>query len=102
VEDDDSSGEGEVETFNNVLEEGDVSNIELEDKDLFKDNVEEDTLSSPNELPEQLGFVLLSRPSLALSKAIFQLSIIFWTYKDLGGDIASSALIYFTNVLGIH
>jgi hypothetical protein len=101
-EDDDLSGEGEAETFDDASEEEDVSDMESEDEDLFEDDVEEDALSSPDELPEQLGFVLPSGPCLALSEAIFQLSMMFWTYKDPGGDMASSALIHFTNVLGIR
>jgi hypothetical protein len=101
-EDGDLGSEGEAETLDDASEEEDASDIESEENDLFEDSVEEDTLSSPDELREQLGFVLPSGPSLALSEAIFQLSMMFWTYKDPAGDMASSALIHFTNVLGVH
>ncbi|EXM13432.1 hypothetical protein FOTG_18113 [Fusarium oxysporum f. sp. vasinfectum 25433] len=39
---------------------------------------------------------------LHLSEAIFQLSMIFWTYQEPTGDMSASAIIHFTAALGIH
>ena len=38
---------------------------------------------------EHPSFTLLSGPSLKLSEALFQLSMVFWTYQDPAGDITS-------------
>jgi len=48
------------------------------------------------------SFVLPSRGERRLSEALSQLSMMFWTYRDLTGDMTSSTLIHFVGVLGIH
>jgi hypothetical protein len=48
------------------------------------------------------SFILPSKPQLQLSEALFQLSIMFWAHRDLARDMASSTLIHFIGVLGIH
>jgi hypothetical protein len=51
---------------------------------------------------EQSGYTLPSGPMLKLSEALFQLSMMFWTYQDPAGEMATSILVHFTAVLGIH
>jgi hypothetical protein len=51
---------------------------------------------------EESSFTLPSGSRLELSETLFQLLMMFWTYQDPAGDMASSALIHFTAVLGVH
>jgi hypothetical protein len=39
---------------------------------------------------------------LRLSEALFQLSMMFWTYQDPAGNMSSSTIIHFTAVMGIR
>ncbi|RBA11840.1 hypothetical protein FPRO05_14192 [Fusarium proliferatum] len=39
---------------------------------------------------------------LRLSEALFQLSMMFWTHQDPSGNMSSSAIIYYTAVMGIQ
>jgi hypothetical protein len=39
---------------------------------------------------------------IRVSEAVFQLSMTFWTFRSITGDLASSVLVHFTSVLGIH
>ncbi|EXA31287.1 hypothetical protein FOVG_17411 [Fusarium oxysporum f. sp. pisi HDV247] len=55
-----------------------------------------------NSMRNESEFVLPSRPWLELSEALFQLSMMFWTYRDTAGDMSSSAIIYYTAVMGIQ
>ncbi|WJG35692.1 uncharacterized protein FOBCDRAFT_203991 [Fusarium oxysporum Fo47] len=55
-----------------------------------------------NSMRDESEFVLPSRPWLELSEALFQLSMMFWTYRDPAGDMSSSAIIYYTAVIGIQ
>ncbi|KAF4331935.1 hypothetical protein FBEOM_14282 [Fusarium beomiforme] len=48
------------------------------------------------------AFSLPSGLWLHLSEAIFQLSMMFWTYQEPTGDMSTSAIIHFTAALGIH
>ncbi|RKK66271.1 hypothetical protein BFJ69_g15551 [Fusarium oxysporum] len=48
------------------------------------------------------AFSLPSGLWLHLSEAIFQLSMMFWTYQEPTGDMSASAIIHFTAALGIH
>ncbi|SCO92404.1 uncharacterized protein FRV6_16532 [Fusarium oxysporum] len=48
------------------------------------------------------AFSLPSGLWLHLYEAIFQLSMMFWTYQELTGDMSASAIIHFTAALGIH
>ncbi|EGU73455.1 hypothetical protein FOXB_16035 [Fusarium oxysporum f. sp. conglutinans Fo5176] len=47
-------------------------------------------------------FSLPSGLWLHLSEAIFQLSMMFWTYQDPTGDMSASTIIHYTAVLGIQ
>jgi hypothetical protein len=47
-------------------------------------------------------FTLPAQSDLALSEALMQLSIIFWTHHDSAGMMNSSVLIHFVAVQGIH
>ncbi|KAF4332255.1 hypothetical protein FBEOM_13948 [Fusarium beomiforme] len=55
-----------------------------------------------NSIRDESEFVLPSKPWLELSEALFQLSMMFWTYRDPAGDMSSSAIIYYTAVMGKH
>lgn len=37
-----------------------------------------------------------------LTEAVFQLSMMFWTFRSTTGDLSTSVLIHFTGILGIH
>ncbi|SPJ88777.1 uncharacterized protein FTOL_12671 [Fusarium torulosum] len=47
-------------------------------------------------------FSLPSGLWLYLSEAIFQLSMMFWTYQEPTGDMSASTIIHYTAVLGIQ
>jgi hypothetical protein len=47
-------------------------------------------------------FSLQSGLWLHLSEAIFQLSMMFWTYQEPTGDMSASTIIHYTAVLGIQ
>ena len=51
---------------------------------------------------DESDFVPPSGSWLQLSEALFQLSMMFWTHRDPAGNMASSALIYYTAVMGIQ
>ncbi|EWZ29404.1 uncharacterized protein FOBCDRAFT_277007 [Fusarium oxysporum Fo47] len=55
-----------------------------------------------NPMQDESEFGLLSGPWLELSEALFQLSMMFWTYRDPAGDMSSSTIIYYTAVMGIQ
>lgn len=63
-----------------------------------------DTSSRSHRLSSRVSssYTLPSGLQLQLSEALFQLSMMFWTYRDTSGDMASSTLIHFAGVLGIH
>lgn len=71
-----------------------------EEKELEVDT--EDEQESAKEERKQPSFPLPSRPILTLSEALFQLSMMFWTYQDPARDMTSSVLVHFTAVLSIH
>ncbi|KAH8593097.1 hypothetical protein B0O99DRAFT_715429, partial [Bisporella sp. PMI_857] len=78
------------------LEDGDSKDQESKDKDSQdKDLQDQDSQELSN-------FILPTGLNLALSEALFQLSVMIWTYRDLAGDMISSVLIHFVAVLGIH
>ncbi|KAJ3455783.1 hypothetical protein MRS44_017265 [Fusarium solani] len=52
--------------------------------------------------PGQHTFRISRGTRLKLSEALFQLSMMFWTHQCQAGVMASSALIHFTAVMGIH
>ncbi|KAH7459229.1 hypothetical protein FOMA001_g20149 [Fusarium oxysporum f. sp. matthiolae] len=54
-----------------------------------------------NESSINSTFCLSSGLWLHLSEAIFQLSMMFWTYQEPTGDMSASTIIHFTAVLGI-
>ncbi|KAH7232452.1 hypothetical protein B0J15DRAFT_354876, partial [Fusarium solani] len=47
-------------------------------------------------------FCLPSGYWLRLSEALFQLSMMFWTHQDPAGNMSSSAIVYYTAVMGIQ
>ncbi|KAF5655188.1 hypothetical protein FCIRC_13920 [Fusarium circinatum] len=51
---------------------------------------------------ERSDFSLPNGYWLRLSEALFQLSMMFWTHQDLSGNMSSSAIIYYTAVMGIQ
>ncbi|KAF5696103.1 hypothetical protein FMUND_15783, partial [Fusarium mundagurra] len=75
------------------LEVGNWSNESNEDHDRNRGEDAKDT---------DPAFSLPSGLWLHLSEAIFQLSMIFWTYQEPTGDMSASAIIHFTAALGIH
>ncbi|KAH6874572.1 hypothetical protein B0T10DRAFT_521747 [Thelonectria olida] len=52
-------------------------------------------------LANESDFALPSGSWLQLSDAIFQLSMMFWTYQGPAGNMSSSVLIHYTAVMGI-
>ncbi|KAI8411163.1 hypothetical protein FOFC_07757 [Fusarium oxysporum] len=51
---------------------------------------------------EESDFHLPNGYWLQLSEALFQLSMMFWTHQDPAGNMSSSAIIYYTAVMGIQ
>lgn len=51
---------------------------------------------------DQSNFTLPRGKRLELSEALFQLSVMFWTYQSQDGVMDSSTIVHFTAVLGIH
>ncbi|CZS75075.1 unnamed protein product [Fusarium graminearum] len=51
---------------------------------------------------EESHFHLPNGYWLQLSEALFQLSMMFWTHQDPAGNMSSSAIIYYTAVMGIQ
>jgi hypothetical protein len=86
--------------------------LELEDKEPESEESEDEEsededstdLASQDQETQSASrsFTLPTGRHLALSEAVFQLSMMFWTYRDLAGDMTSSVLIHFVAVLGIH
>ena len=96
---------------NNLEEE--VEEEDIEEEDVEKEDIDaeegakeeaEGTEGEGNRKEEssQFRFTLPARLYLELSEALFQLSMIFWTYRDLARDITSLVLIHFIAVQGIH
>ncbi|KAK2684445.1 hypothetical protein QWA68_016996 [Fusarium oxysporum] len=51
---------------------------------------------------EESDFSLPNGNWLRLSEALFQLSMMFWTYQDPAGNMSSSTIIHFTAIIGIR
>ena len=51
---------------------------------------------------EQCQFYLKSGTRLELSEALFQLSMMFWTFQNQTGQIESLAIIHFIAIIGVH
>jgi hypothetical protein len=92
--------EGEEQEDEEDEEEG--KDEEGEDEEEEEDEEDEEEGEDIEEEIEESSFTLPSRSRLKLSEALFQLSMMFWTYQDPAGDMASSAVIHFTAVLGVH
>jgi hypothetical protein len=80
-----------------------VSADELDDEE----TEEEDLTTLPHNQDEVLQealseFDLPSGPELTLAEALFQLSMMFWTFQDRSGDMTGSIIIHFTGVCSIH
>ncbi|KAF5975169.1 hypothetical protein FBULB1_7525 [Fusarium bulbicola] len=84
-----------------------ISDINQDDSDISTDEdagfgedeeVHEDQTSGY----EGSDFSLPNGYWLRLSEALFQLSMMFWTHQDPSGNISSSAIIYYTAVMGIQ
>jgi hypothetical protein len=61
-----------------------------------------DMNDSEDEVPVDPTFSLPSGLWLHLSEAIFQLSMMFWTYQEPTGGMSASTIIHYTAVLGIQ
>jgi hypothetical protein len=87
-------------------EENDEEEDEEESNDEKEDNEEEEeevvVEEEEDSMKEDPGFTLPSGSGLKLSEALFQLSMMFWTYQDSAGDMTSSVLVHFMAVLGVH
>ncbi|KID82123.1 telomere-associated recQ-like helicase [Metarhizium guizhouense ARSEF 977] len=84
----------------------DQSNIRFVDEDGEGEmrNNGEDTKDghAPYHDASQYIFRLPHGTRLELSEAVFQLSMMFWTYQCQDGVMDSSAIVHFTAVMGIH
>ncbi|KAJ0133676.1 Uncharacterized protein HZ326_23264 [Fusarium oxysporum f. sp. albedinis] len=76
----------------------------------FDESIDEDVDSEEDEEAENdyisdckgADFCLPTGYWLRLSEALFQLSMMFWTHQDPAGNMSSSAIIYYTAVMGIQ
>jgi hypothetical protein len=101
-----STSEGELdeeaETDNDSL----VSADELDEGE-EEEEEEEDPCAPRHEQEEELPdaaseFDLPPGPELQLAEALFQLSMMFWTFQDRSGDMTGSVIIHVTGVCSIH
>ncbi|KAH7187148.1 hypothetical protein DER44DRAFT_753975 [Fusarium oxysporum] len=95
-ENEDDDGDGDDEEYINEYDRAETENHSDEnDKSCDMSNGEDDlSVDSPFSLPSGLW--------LHLSEAIFQLSMMFWTYQEPIGDMSASTIILYTAVLGIQ
>ncbi|KAL5611011.1 hypothetical protein FOBRF1_007128 [Fusarium oxysporum] len=92
----DEDSDGNEEDYSNDYEGPEAENRSNEnDKDYDVNDSEYAVNADP-------AFSLPSGLWLHLSEAIFQLSMMFWTYQQPTGDMSASAIIHYTAVLGIH
>ncbi|QKD56923.2 uncharacterized protein FOBCDRAFT_140860 [Fusarium oxysporum Fo47] len=95
-EDDDDDGGGADEEYINEYDRVETENHSDENDKNCNMSDGKDDLSV--DLPFSLPFGLW----LHLSEAIFQLSMMFWTYQEPTGDMSASTIIHYTAVLGIQ
>ncbi|EWZ28675.1 hypothetical protein FOZG_17680 [Fusarium oxysporum Fo47] len=95
-EDEDNYGDGADEEYINEYDRVETENNSNENGKYCDTNYGEDELS------EDSAFSLPSGLWLHSSKAIFQLSMMFWTYQKPTGDMSASTIIHYTAVLGIQ
>ncbi|KAL9563907.1 hypothetical protein ACKAV7_011942 [Fusarium commune] len=93
-EDEDDDGDGANEEYINEYDRVEIENHSNENDENcdMSDGEDELSVDSPFSLPSGLW--------LHLSEAIFQLSMMFWTYQEPTGDMSASAIIQYTAVLG--
>ncbi|EXK24209.1 hypothetical protein FOMG_19053 [Fusarium oxysporum f. sp. melonis 26406] len=95
-EDDYGDGDGADEEYINEYDRVETENHSDEnDKSCDMSNGEDDLCVDP-------PFSLPSGLWLHLSEAVFQLSMMFWTYQEPTGDMSASTIIHYTAVLGIQ
>ncbi|RYC77442.1 hypothetical protein BFJ63_vAg19684, partial [Fusarium oxysporum f. sp. narcissi] len=84
------------------VEDDELSHASSDESDEETDFEEDASIGIDDSSQYQSEFLLPSRPWLELSEALFQLSMMFWTHQDPAGDMSSSAIIYYTAVMGIQ
>jgi hypothetical protein len=81
------------------------SDLESSDTDQdFDTSIDEDEEIGKDQTSDSEGsdFSLPNGNWLRLSEALFQLSMMFWTYQDPAGNMSSSTIIHFTAVMGMR
>jgi hypothetical protein len=68
----------------------------------FNENDKYHNMNGEDELSVNSTFFLPSGHWLHLSEAIFQLSMMFWTYQEPTGDMSASIIIQYAAILGIQ
>ncbi|KAK7570757.1 hypothetical protein V3481_019296 [Fusarium oxysporum f. sp. vasinfectum] len=94
-EDGDDDGGGADEEYINEYDR-------VETENHFNENSIYNDMSDEDELSVNSTFSLPSGLWLHLSEAIFQLSMMFWTYQEPTGDMSASIIIQYAAVLGIQ
>jgi hypothetical protein len=74
----------------------------VETENYFNENDKYHDMNDEDELSVNSTFSLPSGLWLHLSEAIFQLSMMFWTYQEPTGDMSASIIIQYAAVLGIQ
>ncbi|KAJ3454411.1 hypothetical protein MRS44_018305 [Fusarium solani] len=96
-EDEDEDDDG-VEADDEYI--GEYDRVETENH--FNENDKYYDMKDEDELSINSTFSLPSGLWLHLSEAIFQLSMMFWTYQEPTGDMSASIIIQYAAVLGIQ
>ncbi|EXK78037.1 hypothetical protein FOQG_17267 [Fusarium oxysporum f. sp. raphani 54005] len=103
---DKSDSEGDEPYSQDWHDDGEIpSDPESSDTDQdFNTSTDEDEEIGIDQMSDSEGsdFSLPNGNWLRVSEALFQLSMMFWTYQDPAGNMSSSTIIHFTAVMGIR
>lgn len=98
---DDDSDDDDCENNSDIGNDGNSDNKGYCENSTDTKDDEEDGYMLDSSI-EQFKFCLPQGVRLELSEALFQLSMMFWTYQSRDGVMDSSTIVHFTAALGVH